>query len=100
MITKTDKSGRLAILTKSQYLESGRCHTVKEQKLGWRDIKYIQTQINNHTWWLSTILGNSKDTDPIRMTKNIQEFSQQIPEMYILVKDHKPWTENSQKPCP
>ena len=99
-ITTTDKSGRMAVLTKEQYLDSGGMHTKKDQELGWNEIKYLQNQLNNHTWWTSEILGNGKNTDPTRMARNIQEFGCQIPEMYILIKDHKTWDENSKTPIP
>ena len=100
MITTTDKSGRMAILTKDQYVKSGESHTLKDEKLDWKKITYIQNQVNSHTWWLSHIVGNSKHTDPVRMGKNIQEISSQIPEMYILIKDHKMWCEEDNKAIP
>ena len=100
MITTTDKSGRMAILTKQQYLEAGNCHTIKDRKVLWPEIKQLQKNINNHTWWVSHIVGNCKNTNPQRMIKNIQDYSHQIPEMQILVKDHKQWSEDSKKAIP
>ena len=100
VITTTDKSSKMAVLTKEQYLQSGHEHTKKDQEITWRDIKYLQTQINSHTWWTSQILNNSKDTDPERMNKNVSEQGYQIPEMFILVKDHKQWTEEEGRPVP
>ena len=38
MITPTDKSGRLAVMTYNQYLDSGRSHTSKDDKIEWSDV--------------------------------------------------------------
>ena len=100
VITSTDKSGRIAVLTKDQFIEAGEVHTAKDQQIGWNDIKYLQGQINSHTWWISGIVGNSSETDPARMNRNIKGSGYQIPEMSLLVKDHKPWQEISNKPVP
>ena len=99
-MTTTDKSGRMAVLTQEQYVEAGRVHTKKDELLDWKSIHYLQSQINSHTWWFSKILGNSKNTDQMRMGKNIIETSYQIPEMSLLVKDHKAWCEDDKKPVP
>ena len=91
VVTTTDKSGRLAVLTEKQYVEAGECHTKKDCQIGWNEIKYLQGQINSHTWWLSSIIGNSLKTNPERMNKNIQGSGFEIPELSLLVKDHKEW---------
>ena len=62
-ITQTDKSGRLAILTRDQYLKAGYEHTSKDKELSWKNVKYLQNQINANVWWLSEILGYSRDKD-------------------------------------
>ena len=89
IITTTDKSGRMAVLTREQFIKAGEVHTLKDEVLDWGKVHYIQNQVNAHTWWFSRILGNSNNTDPTRMNKNIQDVSSQIPEMSLLVKDHK-----------
>ena len=52
IITTTDKSSRLAILRKDQYVKAGEIHTKKDKCVTWRDIKYLQGQVNEHTWWI------------------------------------------------
>ena len=51
-------------------------------------------------WWLSAIVGYSKDTDQKRMNRNIQGSTVEVPEMVLLIKDHKPWSPDSGKPVP
>ena len=98
IITTTDKSGRMAVITREQYLKAGEVHTKKDEVLDWGKIQYIQNQVNAHTWWFSRIIGNSRNTDPMRMNKNIQEVSSQIPEMSLLIKDHKEQKEGAPIP--
>ena len=100
VLTTTDKSGRMAVLSREQYIEAGKVHTEKDELLDWKTIHYLQNQINSHTWWSSKIFGNSKNTDQTRMGKNTMETSYQIPEMSLLVKDHKVWSEEEKKPVP
>ena len=100
MIAQTDKSSRFAVLTLKQYLESGYSHTKKDKVSSWKEVKYLQGQVNSHVWWLNKILNNGKKTDPDRMMKNYQNHSMEIPEMSILIKDHKHWNRNSSEPVP
>ena len=100
IVCQTDKSSRFAVLTKQQYLDSGRIHTEKDKKITWKDIKYIQSQVNNHVWWLSHILGYAEKTDSSRMLKNLQNHSLEVPDMALLVKDHKQWRPDTKKPVP
>ena len=95
MITSTDKSSRFAVLSREQYLKSGTVHTSKDERVTWSHIKYIQNQVNSHIWWLSRILGYSKMTDETRMLKNVSDSGCKVPEMAILVKDHKQWNPES-----
>ena len=99
-ITATDKSSRMAVLTYEQYMEAGRSHTKKDEKIGWKAAKYFQTQVNNHIWWLANIIGYGEDTDMTRMLKNVHNGTPEVPELSILVKDHKEWSLESDDPVP
>ena len=91
MITPTDKSGRFAVLTTAQYLESGKAHTSKDQKIGWKELNYMKNQVNNHMYWYRNIFNYSDKTNPDRMSTNLITSDLQLPEMAILVQDHKTW---------
>ena len=73
---------------------------MKDQEIGWKQVRYIQSQINNHVWWLSKIVGYANNSDAARMLKNIQNHSLEVPEMALLVKDHKSWDPDSGTPVP
>ena len=91
-ITSTDKSSRFALLNCEQYLAAGEAHTSKDIEISWDQVKYLQSQTNSHMWWLSRIVKYCKDGDEDRMNKNISSSSVEVPEMVILIKDHKHWT--------
>ena len=100
VVCQTDKSSRLAVLTLEQYLDSGRVNTLKDKKVNWKDVKYLQGQVNNHVWWISKALGNASKSDPQRMNRNTQSSSMEVPDMVLLLKDHKKWTVDSKEPVP
>ena len=62
--------------------------------------RYIQSQINGHVWWISKIVGYANNTDAERMVKNIQNHSLEVPEMALLIKDHKSWSGGANMPVP
>ena len=97
MITPTDKSGRFAILTTDQYLESGKQHTAKDEKLCWNDVKYLRNQVNTHMHWFRNIFRYCDKSNPDRMKKNLVVSDLDVPEMAILIKDHKNWKYSDQK---
>ena len=68
--------------------------------IGWKEVQYLQSQINSHVWWLSNILGYADKTDPGRILRNIQNHSLEVPEMALLCKDHKAWDPETGSPVP
>ena len=99
-ITSTDKSSRFALLNRKQYLESGSTHTSKDRRVDWNEIKYLQSQINSHMWWLLNIVGYSRDNDQKRMNRNILGSTVEVPEMVLLIKDHKAWSPDEDSTVP
>ena len=99
-ITPTDKSGRFAILTNEQYIKSGQVHTNKDESIGWKEVNYLRNQVNNHMFWLRKIYRYCEKTNPDRMNTNLIVADNDLPEMAILIKDHKEWSFDSNKPPP
>ena len=91
VITQTDKSSRFAVMTKSQYLLAGAEHTKKDRAVDWRTVSNIQERVNSHMWWLTNIVGYSKNKEKKRMLKNVIDHGREVPEMILLCKDHKKW---------
>ena len=100
VITPTDKSGRFAVLSLEQYVKAGNKHTDKDESISWSRLKYLRNQVNNHVWWISRIMGYSKNTDQDRMNNNLHVSGLDVPEMVILIKDHKKWNKGSGEVLP
>ena len=100
IVSQTDKSSRFAVLTKAQYLQSGKTHTSKDKKISWKDIRFLQSQVNSHVWWLCNILGYGAKTDSQRVLRNKKNNSLEVPDMALLIKDHKACSPGSNKPVP
>ena len=96
-IAQTDKSGRMAVLNNQQFLQTRNEHTFKDQELSWKDIRYLQNQVNNYVWWLSEILGVSIKKDKEMTRENLIDHGLEVPQMKILIKDHKEWSYKSNK---
>ena len=100
IVSQTDKSSRFAVLSKQQYLESGKVHTSKDKEISWKEVAYLQKQINSHVWWLTKILKYGQKKDPERLLRNLQNHCLEVPDMALLIKDHKQWHPTSGKPVP
>ena len=98
VVTPTDKSSRLAIMTKEQYQEAGSVHTSEDKRIDWNTVSKLQRNVNSHVWWLAQIVGYSKNKDQKRMMTNLQDYGREVPEMVLLCKDHKKWNSNSPVP--
>ena len=100
IVAQTDKSSRFCVMKPDQYLESGKTHTDKDDEIDWPQIKTLQNRVNSVVWWLSKFLNHSIQTDDKRMMRNIQDHNSEVADMYLLFKDHKSWTPNSDAPIP
>ena len=100
VVTPTDKSSRFAILTHDQYLQAGDVHTRKDTPISWEEVRYIKNQVNSHMWWYCKMWSYCKNTDPERMLNNVTVSGIDLPEMSLLVKDHKSWSVDSGEPVP
>ena len=100
VVTQSDKSSRMCVLTPEQYLKSGKVHTDNDLEINWEKVKTLQNQVNSTVWWLSKILNHARDTDEERMQRNIQNNNCELAEMYLLLKDHKKWSADSDSAVP
>ena len=99
IVCSTDKSGRFSVMTHEQYIQAGMVHTKKDQEIDWAHVRYLKNQVNSHVSWLARILQYGKDTDQERMAANLIT-GQDLPDMSLLVKDHKMWSFESGAPVP
>ena len=101
IICDTDKRKRFAALTRKQYLDSGMAHTAGDLESSESQVKIIQTVVNDHTFWLQSIMGCGKNWGhENRMAKNVLDKGEQVCSMVLLIKDHKSWSPDSETSPP
>ena len=66
IIGQSDKSSRLCVMNRQQYIDSGTAHTKHDQQIDWKTVKTLQNRVNATVWWLSMILNQSKFNDQQR----------------------------------
>lgn len=91
IVSKTDKTGKLAVQSRAAYEKGGQEHTEKDTLITRQDTEKIQDRIYNHTSMWLKMMNADKDhnhTGRIRGTMLNQDAS--VPPMYMLIKDHKP----------
>ena len=84
VILKTDKSGKLMIANKEDYLKMGKSKIAEDKKLD------IEEKINNHTRILTKIFNIGEGHKHLkRVQESVITHSETSAPMYYLYKDHK-----------
>ena len=87
---KTDKSGKLCITTREEYLKMGEEHTKRDEKVDRKVVIEKEKQLNGHVLFWSKMWGSGDDhnhRDRIIDSKVVS--SEQLADMYLMYKDHK-----------
>ena len=92
VIVPTDKSGTLAAMTRSAYMEAGQVHSRNDKEVEWREVQESQKELNGHTSMLIKcfkIGAYWKHGDRVRET--MMGNGQALCPLTLLYKDHKGW---------
>ena len=92
IVTKTDKSGKLAIMPMWIYEEMGKVHTNKDREIDDHEVAKIQRDLNKHARLLLKIFGVGEghgERNVNRMTSAFTSKAEDVPLLSLLVKDHK-----------
>ena len=101
IICETDKSSRLCVLTKDQYISSGLQHCNKDLEISLPEVIRLQKYVNSNVDWLHEIFGTgSKWGHESRIKNSSQDLGAQAAPLRLLIKDHKQWSKSSGKPLP
>ena len=93
VIVPTDKSGRLAIMTRAAYMEAGLKHTLKDKLVGWQEIKDSQKELNGHVSMpIKSFRIGSRWDHGARVRETTMGEGLSICPMSLLFKDHKGWS--------
>ena len=90
VILKTDKSGKMCLVTWEEYEKMGKEHTSKDEEVGRKGIIEMEKQINGHVFFWSKMWGSGDahgQRDRIIDSKVVS--SEQLADLYLMLKDHK-----------
>ena len=90
MIVPTDKSGSLAVMSRTAYVESGMSHTRKDKEVRWEEIRDSQRELNGHVSMLAKIfrIGANWGHEQ-RIRETLMKENQAVCPLSLLFKDHK-----------
>ena len=93
VIIPTDKSGRLAAMSRTAYLEAGMSHTRKDTEVSWEKIKESQRELNGHVSMLIKCFRiGSYWKHGFRARETMMGDGQSVCPLSHLYKDHKGWS--------
>ena len=96
VVCETDKSGKLCILSKDQYLKSGMARCQKDLEISLNEVIQLQKYVNANVEWLNDIFSTGEfwgHEDRIR-TSCLDQGAQAAP-LRLLIKDHKAYDPSS-----
>ena len=101
VVTETDKSRRFCILEKAQYELSGKKHTDKDVEISHDQLHSIQKLVNDHGKWLKKIFKVGLEWNhEERIANSMTDKGEVVGPLYLLIKDHKSWSEEDGTPPP
>ena len=101
VVCESDKSSKLCVLSRAQYLASGMQHCNKDLEISITDVARLQKYVNSHVEWFNDIFGTGTfwgHEDRIRISTS--DLGAQVAPLRLLLKDHKSWSKSSDKPIP
>ena len=91
MVVLTDKSGKLAVTTPSNYLKMGEEHTKNDAEVDEETASDTQRKLNGHmSMWLKITQAGDNWNHKDRFRETCINQSNSVSPMYMLLKDHKP----------
>ena len=90
VILKTDKSGKMCLVTREEYEKMGLEHTRKDQEIDRRGIMEKEKQLNSHVFFWSKMWGSGDSHNQRgRIIDSKVVSSEQLADLYLMFKDHK-----------
>ena len=90
VILKTDKSSKLCVVSREEYIRMGEEHTRKDEEIGRKQVIEMEKQLNGHVYFWAKIWGSGEaheHKDRIIDSKIVS--SEQLADLYLMYKDHK-----------
>ena len=90
VITMTDKSKKMSVNTRENYIQSMQQHIQEDEVLSWKEKEKIENNLNGHTIQAGRILKVGENYGHEDRVKNaLRNKNCHVPEMSGLAKDHK-----------
>ena len=87
---KTDKSGKLTVISRNEYEKLGKEKCKEDRKLNRTEIRRIERRINEHSkWWCKMINSGASHNHQDRIIASKQSSSENTAPKYYMFKDHK-----------
>ena len=91
VVTKTDKSDRLCLLTEEDYVETGQPHVEGDSVKTRKEMEQNEDILNCHSLQMCRILGLCNGQNCAKRLKSaILNQNTLPPSLYFTIKDHKP----------
>ena len=100
IVTKTDKSDRLCLLTEDEYVQTGQPHVENDHVKNRKEMEQNEDILNCHALQICRILGLCDGQNCARRLKSaIMNQNTLPPSLYFTIKDHKPITPGEPLPA-
>ena len=90
LVLKTDKSGKLTLISREKYLELGKKENKVDQKIDRAEVKRIERKLNEHTkMWAKIVNAGEAHGHYSRIVSSKTSESEIVANKYFMYKDHK-----------
>jgi len=90
VVCESDKSAKLCVLSKQQYLAAGLEHCKKDFEVSPTEVKRLQKYVNANVEWLHEIFGSGAHWGhEDRIINSSTDSGSQVAPLRLLIKDHK-----------
>ena len=90
VILKTDKSGKLAPMSREKYEKMGKEKVKNDEKIDRKEVRRIERRMNEQVVMWSKILNSGENHEHLdRIISSKQSNSENLALMYFMFKDHK-----------
>ena len=90
IVLNTDKSGKLCVASRDEYVKMGTIHTSKDKKIGWREIHEMEKQTNGQSIAWAKMHNTGESHGQLhRVIDSKVTRSKNLSTMYLAGKDHK-----------
>ena len=90
VVVKTDKSGKLLVMKKEDYIRMGIKNNEEDREMTRKEVKEVEKSINEHTRMLTKVFNIGEEHDHIaRVLRSKISNSEMTAPKYYMFKDHK-----------